>query len=328
MICTVTQKKLLKALFYFSFLASLWACQKEISYEVKTSQGTTVSDTNFVLAPSGSDCSDAAAIGNFQAGAVLTTATILMVTVDVKKAGDWKYTTPTVNGFSFSGTGTFTTTGSQSITLTATGTPLSAGITTFPLHRGAANCSLVVPISPAGSAGTGTVDYYYKATIGGINYRQDVTETNGFEPGAGSGGVDDVSFGAGVTYSNPPLPKGLTEMGVSKGMFHNNISASNADFKAFFKPGNYTYHYNTLQHPDGVIVSWTDTNGDNWDTESGTGDQTGSAFKIISVVDDYDAIGRYYVKVKMQFNCKLYNETTGVMKPLLNGELVASFGRR
>lgn len=328
MICTVKQSKtFLNAILFFILITGLWACGKELSYELNGNPVTIDSPASFILIPSGSNCSDANAFGDFQAGTALTAASQLTVTVSVIKTGNWKYTTATVNGFFFSGSGKFTATGSQSITLSASGTPVFAGNNTFPLQIGGGNCRVVVSVTPAGSGGTGTGDYYYKATIGGVNYAQSVTDFNGYEPGSGGGGLDDVSFGAGINYANPPLPKGLTEMGVTKGIMHNYFSASDADFKAFFTPAAYPYDPGTIQNANGVLIGWTDPKGESWDTQAGTGDQTGSTFKIISVTDDYDAFGRYYIKVKMQFNCKLYNVTTGVIKPLVNGEMVASFGK-
>ena len=160
-----------------------------------------------------------------------------------------------------------------------------------------------------------------------MNYSQAVTDDNNYEAGSGSGGMDDVVLGGGINYANPPLPNGLTEMSVSKGVMHNYLSATEAQFKAFFAPGQYSFAPESFLQGDGVQVYWTDRNGEDWYTRDGRTDQSGSIFKIISVEDSPDALGRYYVKVKMQFNCKLYNVNTGAMKQLTNGELVAYFGK-
>ncbi len=42
-------------------------------------------------------------------------------------------------------------------------------------------------------------------------------------------------------------------------------------------------------------------------TRDGPVDQVGSTFKIISVQDFVDLAGDYYVKVKVEFSCKLYS---------------------
>ena len=97
----------------------------------------------------------------------------------------------------------------------------------------------------------------------------------------------------------------------------------------FFAPGVYPY---TRSDSDpnglgpGVQVQWVDKNGVVWDSSYGTGDQTGSSFKILSLEYAPDAAGRYYLKVKMQFNCKLYKEGTFETKVLTNGESVFPFG--
>jgi hypothetical protein len=115
-------------------------------------------------------------------------------------------------------------------------------------------------------------------------------------------------------------------MGVSKGLMHHYTSATQAQFKAFFAPGDYPYAPGSFSLGDGVAVTWTDTNGEYWDTRDGRVDQNGSTFKIISVEDAPDVTGTFYVKVKMQFTCKLYNVNTGAMKQLTNGEIVVYFG--
>lgn len=316
--------------FLFSALAGLLSCQKDLSYEVDGAAGSSGSKALFSLVPSGNNCSDATIAGIFQAGTLLMADSKLIVTVNVTKEGAWNYTTGAVNGFVFIGTGNFLTTGSQIITLQASGTPLTAGNSSFTLAMGATTCSVNVAVVPSGSGGsTGTSDIYYIATIGGVNYTQSVTATNGYEAGSGMDGTDDVSFGGGINYSNPPVPTGNTEMGVGKGLMHHYLAASNGDFKAFFAPGDYLYAPSATSFTpgDGIVINWTDPAGEYWNTRNGSVDQSGSTFKIISTTDAYDALGNYYIKVKMQFNCKLYNVTTGTMKQLTNGEIVALFGK-
>ena len=169
-------------------------------------------------------------------------------------------------------------------------------------------------------------EYFYDATIGGVHYRQ--AENNDFEAGAGRNGHDDVAFYGGIFHISGVPPSGLTSFLIEKGLFHNYFASTYADFKAFFAPGNYPYvpagGYN---NGDGVIIGWQDPAGGNWSTLSGTADQTGSTFKIVSVEDAPDAIGREYIKVKIEFNCKFYNENSGAMKLVKNGVAVLSFGK-
>ncbi|MBE7170230.1 MAG: hypothetical protein INR73_06550 [Williamsia sp.] len=320
-------KDCVKACLLFVAAISLLACQKEFSTEVNGTQVITDSDAVFTLVPVGSSCSDASVSGDFQVGSQLTAASSLSVTVNVTRTGNWKYTTPATNGISFSGAGKFTAAGQQTIALLASGKPVTAGSTTIPLKIAGANCSATVTVTAAGSGGSQSGVYYYKATIGGVNYAQTVTDTNGYEPGTGLGGNDDVVFGAGINYMNPPLPKGSTEIGASLGVMHHYLSASDAAVKAFFKPGSYPYAPAAQPTPDGASIGWTDPDGNEWDTQAGTGDQTGSSFTIISVTDNYDLVGTYYLKVKIQFNCKLYNINTGAMKQVVNGEMVVLFGK-
>jgi hypothetical protein len=319
----------LRHLFFFIAIAGLISCTKEKSTETGTPApggGGSGGSAVFTLAPTGGNCSDAAVAGTFQAGTNLGADAKLTVTVNVTKAGDWTFSTASVNGFVFAGAGNFTTTGNQSITLFGAGKPTAAGNFDVNLNIGGANCKVTVTVNPQGGGGGGTGDIYYKATIGGVFYTQSVTASNGYEAGSGMGGVTDVVFGGGINYANPPLPAGLTEMGVDKGVMHNYTSATPAQFKAFFAPGDYPYAPASYNNGDGVGISWTDPTGEHWNTRDGPVDQVGSTFKIISTEDAYDALGNYYIKVKMQFNCKLYNENTGAMKPATNGEIVVYFG--
>jgi hypothetical protein len=111
------------------------------------------------------------------------------------------------------------------------------------------------------------------------------------------------------------------------------LSATKAQFKAFFAPGTYPFTAD-IHTINGVTIGWTDPSGnpgasgnDNfWSTDLGTKDQTGSTFKIISATEYTDIAGDYYMIVKAQFNCNLYNAKTGAKKVLTNGEAVVAFG--
>ena len=316
-------------------MTAFWSCQKELSYELPTGTtpgtgGGSSGSAVFLLVPSGSNCSDATPSGTFQAGTVLTASSFLTVTVNVTTQGSWTFSTATVNGFVFAGAGTFTATGNQSITLIAAGTPTAAGSSVFNLAIGSSSCSITVPVTAAGpGGGNPTADFYYKATIGGVAYTQIVTASNGYIAGSGLSGSDDVAFGGGINYDNPPLPPGSTEMGVDKGLMHHYLTASDAQFKAFFPVGACAYAPAGPSEftGDGVVVFWTDPSGNYWSSQSATSDQTGSSFTIVSVTDARDITGTLYIKVKMQFSCKLYNVNTGAVKQLTNGEMVTYFGK-
>jgi hypothetical protein len=323
-----TYKPSLYLKYIFIILAStaVIGCQKEVSLELGTPGGGVIGGSAvFALVPSGSNCSDAVISGLFEAGTPLGTDAKLTVTVNVTKTGDWTYSTALANGFVFTGSGDFTITGNQAITLYGVGEPAAAGNTNFNLAFDNSNCVASVTVTPAGQSG-GTGEIYYKATIDGANYYQAVTSTNGYEAGSGMGGVDEVSFGGGLYYANTPVPAGLTGMGAEKGLMRNYLTATEAQFRAFFAPGDYTFAPESFSNGDGIQIGWGDPNGEEWTTRNGPVDQVGSNVKIVSVEDARDVTGRLYVKVKMQFNCKLYNINTGAVKTCTNGELVAYFG--
>ncbi|OQP42832.1 hypothetical protein A4H97_11785 [Niastella yeongjuensis] len=343
-----SQKFSLIHLLVFLLLLGNIGCQKEMSKDTLGAGGvvggggggnTTGGTAVFTLEPAGSRCSDAAVTGIFEAGTTLGADALITVTVNVTKIGDWTYATAATNGFSFAGAGNFTATGLQVITLMGVGKPTRSGIFSFHLKIGTgADCAVAVGVVPAGTGGgTGgntPNSFYYKATIDGTNYNVNITATTtDYEPGVSMGGSDDVVFGGGITWANPPLPAGKTEFGITKGIMHQYMSATTAQFKAFFKPATYLYTADASA-TDGITISWTDPSGnagtsgtDNiWNSDAGSKDQTNSAFTILSNTEYIDVAGDYYVIVKAQFNCNLYNVTTGAKKVLTNGEAVVAFG--
>lgn len=172
--------------------------------------------------------------------------------------------------------------------------------------------------------------FYYKATIGGT-YFEALTKTAPTGPtdywsGSGMGGQQTVTFSSDISPLSSDVPPGYTIMQVTKGTLSNYFAATNATVKNFFAPGAYPFSAN-LSTISGVSILWGDKEGKLWSTDYGNADQTGSAFKIISTEEYNEPSGLYALKVKMQFNCKLYKEGTGEMKQLTNGEMVGLFAR-
>lgn len=311
----------------FVAVVLLASCQKELSFDIPTDPGNIIppdSLAEFSFVPSGNNCSDATTQGIIKKDVPLSDAKIT-VSVNVAKKGKWIMSTTAINGISFAGAGEFSTTGIQTITLIGSGTPTAVGVSQIPLKEGSTTCSVSITVTDGSSTTTG--DYYYKAVIGGVSYTQYATYDNGFIPGSGMGGTDEVNFSASIDYDGDPAPAGTTEFYIQKGIMSNYLSATDAKFKAFFPIGEQPYAPKGLGSQNGIVVGWTDPDGQFWTTNSGTGDQTGSTFKIISVTDSYDVIGTYYIEVKMQFECKLYNSQTGAEKKLTKGEMVGLFGK-
>jgi hypothetical protein len=138
------------------------------------------------------------------------------------------------------------------------------------------------------------------------------------------GGQESVSFSSSVNPLTHPIPAGYTELEITKGILYNYYVATNAIVKDFLSPGTYPYKTTTIQ---GISILWVDKEGSLWSTHYGSQDQTGSNFKILSTEEYNDPSVMYSLKVKMQFNCKLYKEDTGEMKELTNGEMVGLFAR-
>lgn len=177
-----------------------------------------------------------------------------------------------------------------------------------------------------GTGGTDTTGntnytYYYDATIDGKHYFQDVTDVNGYEAGSTLAGVDDVTIGAGINPEGGSV-LGKTGMGVTKGTLHGYITATDDDFKNFFAPGDYPF---SVGAENGVVIGWLDESGTEWDSDKGTADQTGSSFKIVSQSVAQTVIN-LYLTVRVQFNCKLYDDS-GHVRTVTNATFVGAFGK-
>lgn len=316
--------------FIVILLISGVGCSKETSYELPTTStggtdtpgGTSGGTAEYAL----TSCADAGIAGTYKVGTALGTDAKISIKVNVTKAGDWSLTTGVVNGMVFIGGGTFSATGSQTITLQGTGAPTTAGTNTISYKIGTTSCS--VDVTTTGSDNTGSSsDYYYSITIDGKVYTQKVTMDNDWEAGSSmSSSGDDAEINASINYGYDNPPAGSTSFGITIGTMHNYSVASDDDFKAFMKVGTRSYTQN-FRVADGVQIGWKDANGVYWGTDYGSGDQTGSTFEIVSIEDARDITRTLYLKTKITFKCKLYNQTTGEVKTVTSGEMVGSFGK-
>jgi len=184
------------------------------------------------------------------------------------------------------------------------------------------------------SNGNSNGPFYYKATIGGT-YFEVLTKSAPTGPadywsGSGMGGQQTVNFSSDISPLSTDVPPGYTILQVTKGILFDYFVATNATVKSFFSPGTYSYiKADSVNFPNanGISILWGDKEGKLWRTTYGSADQTGSTFKIISAEEYNEPSGLYALKVKMQFNCKLYKEGIGEMKLLTNGEMVGLFAR-
>lgn len=94
-------------------------------------------------------------------------------------------------------------------------------------------------------------------------------------------------------------------------------SPSNTDIEGMFGIKSYSFgNYNS--NIDGAGISYYDSSGQYWSTDSGTGIQTGSTFSISEITAGVS--GQAHKIVKANFSCKLY-DGNGNSKTLTNGVL-------
>lgn len=102
-----------------------------------------------------------------------------------------------------------------------------------------------------------------------------------------------------------------------------NGSLQENQFANFFFTGSYPF---TLDADEGIEINWRDDDGNIWSTSNGTANQSGSSFTIANkaVDEDLEGQGFYAVKIKADFNCKLYDES-GNSKTISDASYVGYF---
>lgn len=317
------------SLFFCSIILVI-SCQKETSEDF--SKLPVDSTAIFTLSASDDDCSVLKVDGGLWVGAMLEEDVSIKAEVEVAKAGNWQYSTDTVNGFFFSGSGAFTEAGSQEIILKGSGVPAAPGnyIFSFPRDSAAAFHQLVHVLQPDVEAEAVPTDLYFKITFGGVEYEVFNHQGNGPDNIAFAySGIDTFSMSSFVSGGDA-VPKGAISL--QKQYIYDYTNSTVADVRDFLKVGAYPYisprdqpctDLDFRNNGDGVILHFVDENRDGWGTISGSQEQEGSSFVIAGAEEGYDSEGRYCVRTLTRFNCKLYNNA-GEMKELI-GEMVSYF---
>jgi hypothetical protein len=119
----------------------------------------------FTFAGAPGNCTTPAISGTYTAGAALTAANTIILTVNVTVAGAYSVTTNSANGVSFSGSGAFTATGIQTITLTSTNIPVLSGSFSY-TPSGTGGCNFSITYNPAGGGGIPASTYYLQFKSG------------------------------------------------------------------------------------------------------------------------------------------------------------------
>jgi hypothetical protein len=283
------------------------SCKKEYSCE-----GCIPKPAKFSLL-----CSTVKVNGSYVKGTGLKAGNSVEFTVNVDSAGVYALSTNAANGISFATNGTFASTGLQTVVLNGAGTPTQAG--TFFYSLDSCNFQIDVIDKPLDT-------FYYEANINGQFY---TSKTGAGYVAVSSVGVihgakDTARFQAKIE-AEAPRPANATELTVSKGWYVDFANATQAQFKSYFNPGNYTYGNPmnfTAPVVNGMGVTWYDENGKKWESDPST-NQTGRSIAIVSVAD-YQATPIYRIKVMVTFNCILY-DGLGNQKTLTNGKLYGLF---
>jgi hypothetical protein len=178
--------------------------------------------------------------------------------------------------------------------------------------------------TPTGNTNTGgiTVNSVSQVSvkIDGVPFAKVVDGTNVEEVNSSYSAVNpmpDTSRGRyASSLSNPITSEMYIEVGKGE-IVMQGWGPSDATFKAFFNPGSYSYSTTWL---NGVYIMM-EIGGVEYSTLN-PGSQAGSTFTITDRLEFTG--GLYSVKVKITFNCKLYNASGGV-KTVTEGTYIGYF---
>lgn len=117
-----------------------------------------------------------------------------------------------------------------------------------------------------------------------------------------SSGDFERTFGTKITSISTPeifeMEKGYIEFTTFPAI------PTPAQLDSFFFIGMHDY----AQFADnGVQITYTSIDGENWSTSFGSSEQNGSTFEIVEVVSD-TIFNVYVMNLRVKFNCNLYNE--------------------
>lgn len=321
----------LSKILYTVSICLFFACTKEYSGEGKGGGNSTAL---FNIAITESDCAAITLHGNYLDSVPLTTNETISVEVDVIQAGQWSFSTLTLNGFYFSGSGSFEKTGKQTLVLNGAGTPLSPGNYRFRLTDTSSATFLISVLKHDVVEETIGQKSYLRAIINGVeyNFEASLPGPDNIAYGYGSGVGDEIGFSSflvGGTYPSIPGPGVLS---LQKNYLYDFSSSTEADFKNFFTPGAYPFvspgSCNMSDITPGILIFWVESaSGEAWGTRMRSANQEGSSFTIVGIEDGHNLAGDYFVKVKSRFNCTLYNNASGEAIALTDGEMVSYFIR-
>jgi hypothetical protein len=181
-----------------------------------------------------------------------------------------------------------------------------------------------------------TKDFYFLATVDGksIKYEGNTVPTSISEYGSGG-----ASSGSSVDINQDGVSEGyaeiqssvLTTYPIDKN--HSAVSLvkifpsqpTDSQIEGMFQVKSFEYgkvENGSQQSQEGASVTITDEAGVQWASHLGTGEQSGSTFKITSVIDNPDPNSKLLLHkiVTYEFNCKLY-DGKGNTKTLTNGKM-------
>ncbi len=184
--------------------------------------------------------------------------------------------------------------------------------------------------------GSGTTDpppnpasaNYFAATIGGINvsYEAGTNNITSFTDAslnlATLPDTSTASYGASLGSYDAASGEITPVFEIKKGTlrFAPAPNPENAIFKDFFGVG---IHPFSPFAESGFEVEWYDSSGVLWSTSLGTALQTGS-FLEIETITEIEQYNNYYIRTKISFSCKLYDDA-GNSKQLTDGKFLGEF---
>jgi hypothetical protein len=146
-----------------------------------------------------------------------------------------------------------------------------------------------------------TFPYFFTATINGISISYEANFVSRFGCGSSSRIYESPDF---YNLYEGTVIKDTNEEGRNRiyvhVLKHFSPEGPTAEQRlAMFRVG--SYNYGKLKVSDGAVITYTDENGVEWNSEDGS--QVGSTFSLTEIADDDYVDAK---RIKASFSCKLY----------------------
>lgn len=185
------------------------------------------------------------------------------------------------------------------------------------------------PSNPSGGGGgggqlTASTPTNVSMDVGGTTYNYGSAYLVGNGSSGGGGIPPDLSRKSYSCFFHPASDYDQAVFSVDMGMYQFlGLYPEYETFREFFDIGEVPFG-DPYQELEKVSITWWDGTHE-WSTTCGSGEQAGSEFKIMEIVEVPFAFDDPLLKMRVTFNCTFYNCVAGTSREVTNGTAVLVF---